>query len=177
MAPTRTKEANASAEHSDTNDAPTRDINSSGQTGMPAEDAENDESSMETADDNATINDSSNIATTDQSKKVKNRVSNVWNHMEIEGVDKARCQICGAILSRKNGGTTGLRKHLLRVHKLRSVSVVSIEKRRQPDNLSVDQQKKLNSLIVRCIIEDGRSFGDMRRSGVLRFIDHLMPGK
>lgn len=91
--------------------------------------------------------------------------------------EKAKCNKCGAVLSRKNGGTTGLRKHLFQIHKLGNYPKSSVQKRPKSSQLSVDEKKKLDLLMIKCIIEDGRSFVDLRRSGLLKVFKHLVPGK
>lgn len=105
-----------------------------------------------------------------------NNVTNIWNYMEKQKNEKAKC-ICGAILSRKNGATTGLRKHLYQVHKLQAFGVTSKKFRSKSCQLSSEQKKKIDSLIIKCIIEDGRSFSDMSQSGILKVFDHLVEGK
>lgn len=42
--------------------------------------------------------------------------STVWKYMSKQGHDMAKCAICEVLLKRKNGSTTGLRKHLFQVH-------------------------------------------------------------
>lgn len=113
----------------------------------------------------------------DHENRTRNRASSVWDHMTKTGNDKATCNICDAVLSRKNSGTTGLRKHLNSIHQIKSISIYPTKKRRKPHQLPVEKKKILDSLIVKCIIEDGRSFGDLRRSGVLKVFNHLIPGK
>ena len=111
----------------------------------------------------------------DDVRKGSHRASEVWKYMTKIG-EKAECNICGTHLCRKNGGTSGLRKHLLQIHKLGSYGSSSVGKRMKPGQLSTDEKKKLDSLIIKCIIEDGRSFVDMRRPGLLKVLNHLVPG-
>ena len=113
----------------------------------------------------------------DDSKKSNNHRSHVWEYMEKEQGDKAKCKLCAAMLSRKNCGTTGLRKHLLQVHKLHQFAMCPTRKRPKTNQISVERKKQLDSLAIRCIIEDGRSFGDMRRPGLLKVFNGLVPGK
>jgi hypothetical protein len=103
--------------------------------------------------------------------------SKLWDCMTKQENEKAKCNICGVILSRKNGATTGLRKHLYQVHKLKPFGITSPKSRSKSYHLSIDEKKKLDSLIIRCVIEDGRSFSDMRQSGILKVFNHLVQGK
>ncbi|CAF1200927.1 unnamed protein product [Rotaria sordida] len=114
----------------------------------------------------------------DDSNKVKPNISGssyLWDYM-IKQNDKAKCKICSAILSRKNGTTSGLRKHLFQMHKLEAFGVNSKKLDIKPQQFSVDEKQKLDSLIINAIVEDGRSFGDMRQSGILKVFNHLKPG-
>ena len=105
------------------------------------------------------------------------RTSDVWNYMKKQGNDKATCNICGITLCRKNGNTTGLRKHLNQVHRLAGLPNSSCRKRRKSNHLEMETKKILDSLLINCIIEDGRSFSDMCRPGVLRIFNHFVPGE
>ena len=113
----------------------------------------------------------------DEPRQTNNSHSGVWKYVKKDGEDKAKCNLCAAILSRKNCGTTGLRKHLLQVHQLQQFAVCSTRKRTMAKRVSVEREKQLDSLVIRCIIEDGRSFGDMRRPGLLKLFNSLVPGK
>ena len=103
--------------------------------------------------------------------------ANLWNYMMKQQNEKAKCHICGVVLSRKNGATTGLRKHLHKIHKLEAFGITSTKSRSKPSQFSIEQKKKLDSLIIKCIIEDGRSFSDMGQSGIQKVFDHLVQGK
>ncbi|CAF4166579.1 unnamed protein product, partial [Rotaria sordida] len=116
---------------------------------------------------------------TDDTNKVKSNVNddtNLWNYMVKLQNEKAKCKICGVVLSRKNGATTGLRKHLHQIHKIESFGITSKKSRSNVYQLSIEEKKKLDSLIIKCVIEDGRSFTDMRRSGILKVFNHLVQG-
>ena len=178
MAPQKKKKIDRIAVHSSANDSPVVYSNSTHQMNVVPENSMLDESNMEAMDGLNSSNDQSCIrSASDGSSKVGHRLSNVWEFMQVRGNDKAKCNICEKILSRPNGGTSGLRKHLRQVHKLEMFSISSIKKRQKTSNLSIDEQKKLDLLIIKSIIEDGRSFGDMRRSGVMKLFEHLVPGK
>jgi hypothetical protein len=120
--------------------------------------------------------DHADIGREDEMDKRSNRSSHVWKHM-TKVDEKAKCDLCGVILSRKNGNTSGLRKHLHQVHKLGKYSVSSVKKLTKPDQISIDEKRKLDALMIKCIIDDGRSFSDIRRPGLLKVFNHLVSGK
>ncbi len=70
-----------------------------------------------------------------------------------------------------------MRKHLYQVQKLQAFGVTSTKFRSKSCQVSSEQKKKIDSLIIKCIIEDGRSFSDMGQSGILKVFDHLVEGK
>ena len=77
----------------------------------------------------------------DHLHKMSSRSSTVWEHMTKYDDDKAKCTLCEAVLSRKNYGTTGLRKHLHQVHKLERFSISSATRRSSIKKVSVDMKK------------------------------------
>jgi BED zinc finger len=91
--------------------------------------------------------------------------------------EKAKCKICSKLLSRRNGGTTGLRKHLHQVHQIQSFKAKNKTLRSNLCQISPEQKKKLDSLVVKSIVQDGRGFDDMRRPGIAKMINYLLPGK
>lgn len=91
--------------------------------------------------------------------------------------DKVTCNICDAVLSRKNGRTTSLRTHLNAIDNINSLSICQTKNRRKPHELLIDKKKNLDLSILKSIIEDGRSFDDFRRPGVLKVFKHLFSSK
>jgi hypothetical protein len=75
-----------------------------------------------------------------------------------------------------NGTTTDMRKHLFLIHKLDCFAMTASKKQTRPARLSTDEKKKLDSLAISCIVQDGRGFGDLRRTGLLKLFNHLLPG-
>jgi 3-oxoacyl-(acyl-carrier-protein) synthase len=112
-----------------------------------------------------------------KSQQKSDSSSNLWEHMSKQLNEKAKCEICGVVLSRQNGSTTGLRKHLFRIDKMAEFAVTSTKRASKSSQLSVDEKKKLHALIINCIIEDGRGFNDTRRPGLMKVLNHLAPGK
>jgi hypothetical protein len=52
----------------------------------------------------------------------------------------------------------------------------SVTKKSGMTKFPSDMKRKLDTLAVECVIEDGRSFGDLRRSGLLKIFKELAPG-
>jgi len=105
------------------------------------------------------------------------RVLNLWDYMTKLDNEKAQCKICSTILSRKNGATSGLRKHLFKVHKIESFGAVAEKPRSKLNQISTEKKTQIDSLLIKCIVQDGRSFDDMRRPGMLKVLKYLAPGK
>jgi len=118
---------------------------------------------------------SPNTIRTSQSNKTPAHKSDLWNYMEKLADGKARCKSCSKTLSRQNGATTGLRKHFCQVHKIESFRTDSVPKQTAVYQLTTDEKKQINSLILKCIIQDGRSFGDLRCPGIVKVLKHLSP--
>lgn len=82
------------------------------------------------------------------------------------------------VVSRKDQSTSGIRKHLCSKHKMKQFEEKKI-RRAQPkkiDSLPVEEKKKLKELALNCILEDGRSFDDLRKSGIMKLFNGLMEG-
>ena len=102
---------------------------------------------------------------------------NLWNYMMKQQTKKAKYNICGVILSRTHAATSGLGMHLYRVHKIEPFGKASTKSSSKFHQLSIDEKNKLGLLMIKCIIEDGRSFSDIRQSGILKIFNHLVQGK
>jgi hypothetical protein len=106
-----------------------------------------------------------------------NNLSNLWDYMTKQENQKAKCNKCNKILSRQNGATSGLRKHLFHVHKVQSFGIISENSRSKSSEISTEDKEKLDSILINCIAQDGRGFDDMRRPGMLKVFNHLAPGE
>jgi hypothetical protein len=102
--------------------------------------------------------------------------SDVWHYATKQANGKAKCHNCDREISCKDHSTTGLRRHL---HKCLNISKFTRSRTRNISNkfVSEDMKKKLNDLVYECIVEDGRTFGDLRKSGMARFIKKILPGE
>lgn len=137
----------------------------------PPEDMDEDSNDSTTTalvpnDDNGPVDDS----------KITRLKSNVWNYARKLRGAKAKCGKCPSIIQTPHGSTSTLRKHLVTQHDLINIKLPS--KRRIKKNISISREKKdrLDHLIKMAIIEDGRSFGDFRKSGMAKVLDEAVPG-
>lgn len=101
--------------------------------------------------------------------------SSVWKHATKNEDGTASCRICGLVVKRTNGSTTGLRKHLLQVHKIQERT--SKKNGNKSAKFSPSLRKELHTLVIEAIVKDGRSFDDFRRPGVMRIFQRIVPGK
>ncbi len=76
---------------------------------------------------------------TNEAKSNDNDDVSLWNYMMKQQNEKATCNICGVILSRKNGATSGLRKHLYQIHKIESFGITSTKSRSKSYQLSIEE--------------------------------------
>lgn len=116
----------------------------------------------------------------------------IYLHIEIEKIAKKGLSIffhvsflglknfefC-LVLSRKGQTTSSIRRHLRSVHKMDEFE----EKHVDPsvtnnsfNQLSIDQKRKLQSLAVNAIIQDGRSFNDLNKPGIAKLFNGLLDG-
>ncbi len=113
----------------------------------------------------------------DETQSNNNYETNLWHYMTKQEHKKAKCNICNRILSRNNGATSGLRKHLFQIHNIESFGVISKNSRSKSYAIPTEEKQKLDSLLINCIVQDGRSFDDMRRPGMLKVFNHMAPGE
>ena len=69
--------------------------------------------------------------------------SNLWKFMKKLNNEKAKCNICSRILSRQNGATSGLRKHLSHIHKIEPFSTSLAHNQLKSYQLSTEEKKNL----------------------------------
>lgn len=102
--------------------------------------------------------------------------SPVWQYAKKISKDKAQCNKCNKFIKTGNGGTTALKKHLIDIHGL--VSLTSSSSRTKFEKQSIPRERKirLDNLANMAIIEDGRSFGDLRKNGIRKFLAEAIPG-
>lgn len=106
--------------------------------------------------------------------------SKVWDYAIKLSDQQARCLNCNSIVACKGHSTTGLRRHLRRCLNL-SIFASSPSNSRnrsaKEKSISPEVKRKIDMLVYQGIIKDGRSFGDLRKPGMMHLFKQLQPGK
>jgi hypothetical protein len=99
----------------------------------------------------------------------------VWNYAARSESGKAKCLKCNKEISYKDYSTTSLRRHL---HTCQNLPIFASKRNTNGVQASIDtaSKQKLNELVYKCIIRDGRSFGDLRKPGMARLLQEAIPG-
>ncbi|CAF1371007.1 unnamed protein product, partial [Didymodactylos carnosus] len=100
--------------------------------------------------------------------------SKVWeyfNRVENEASLQAECIICKQRLKTPNYSTS-LFKHLLK-HGIEYEKGGMLCTRTSA--MSKEQKRKLDDLAIKAIVQGGRSFGDLRKLGISKFIQQCAP--
>ena len=138
----------------------------------------NDQQSQENED---SIDESRNTADTDDDdlSNVGTRTlkSNVWKFAKKISPGVAQCGTCGRLIKTSAGGTTSIRKHLINMHGMKSLANQSTPRRKTASSITRERKARLDHLLNLAIFQDGRTFGDFRRAGVMRFFAEAIPGK
>ena len=103
--------------------------------------------------------------------------SSVWKHATKITPEMARCNECGKTMKTVNGSTSSLRKHLLAQHSLVPPPPRRAVVRKKNNSLSNERKSRLDHLLKLATFEDGRSFGDFRKSGMSKFLAEAVPGE
>ena len=72
-----------------------------------------------------------------------------------------------------NWSTSGLRKHIVQIHKIPIANSISATEK---SKISNSLKKELHDLVINSIIQDSRSFDDFRRPGMMNFLKKAVPG-
>jgi hypothetical protein len=112
---------------------------------------------------------------TDDNVVEKQLKANVWNYAKKITTEQAQCMKCKLFIKTVQGGTTTLRKHLVSKHGLCQLELNS-SPRQKKNTISREKKKRLDHLANLAIFEDGRTFGDFRRSGITKFFAEAIPG-
>ena len=102
--------------------------------------------------------------------------SGVWKYATKLSNGKAKCLKCHREISCKDHSTTTLRRHL---HRCQNISKFASSSggHSSKTSISADVKKKFHDLVYKCIIQDSRSFGDLRKPGMARLLGEMLPGK
>ncbi|CAF4999278.1 unnamed protein product, partial [Rotaria sp. Silwood1] len=145
--------------------------------------SETNQSSSSSYSNNKTLNTTNTEETFDQQQvtdttRIDNNVlpikSEVWNYATKLPNGKAKCKSCNREIACKDHSTTGLRRHLDRCMKTSKFLSNNSTIFNKPINIQM--KKKLHELVYQCIIQDGRSFDDLRKPGMSRLLQEIIPG-
>ena len=108
----------------------------------------------------------------------------VWKyaHRDCDNPGWAVCKLCPTFplpkrLSVKDGTTSALRKHLINVHKKEELEPVAKKSQRSISNILPNERDRLHQLLIDAVVVDGRTFSDIRKPGISRFLDEVIPGR
>ena len=125
----------------------------------------------------STISDEENEDNTDNTTSdTKELKSNVWRYARKLSPNEAQCLKCKIKVRTNHGATTTLRKHLIIKHHLVELSSRLSSRKINKHSINHEKKRRLDHLANLAIFEDGRSFGDFRKSGIKRFLDEAIPG-
>lgn len=116
------------------------------------------------------------IPTDDIDNEEERLKSKVWMYGKKLSSDQSQCTICKPFITTSHGGTTTLRKHLVQKHKLNHLALPSSSSTKA-NSLPRDKKIRLDHLANLAIFEDGRTFINLRRSGLRKFLSEAIPGK
>ncbi|CAF2018076.1 unnamed protein product [Rotaria magnacalcarata] len=100
--------------------------------------------------------------------------SEVWQYATRLNNGKAKCNKCDREISCKDHSTTGIRRHLY--HCMKIPSFTRHINASSTSSIGRDMTQRLNELVYKCIIEDGRTFGDFRKPGISHLLEQIVPG-
>ena len=140
-----------------------------------------DSTDQESHDNEDSIDHSGNTGDTDDDNVTtigtRTLKSNVWEFAKKISPGLAQCGTCARLIKTSAGGTTTIRKHLISQHGIKSLANQSTTRRKTPTSISRDRKARLDHLLNLAIFQDGRTFGDFRRPGVMKFFAEALPGK
>ncbi|CAF3965061.1 unnamed protein product, partial [Rotaria sp. Silwood1] len=144
--------------------------------------SETNQSSSSSYSNNKTLNTTNTEETFDQQQvtdttRIDNNVlpikSEVWNYATKLPNGKAKCKSCNREIACKDHSTTGLRRHLDRC--MKTSKFLSNNSTIFNKSINIQMKKKLHELVYQCIIQDGRSFDDLRKPGMSRLLQEIIP--
>ncbi|CAF3680339.1 unnamed protein product [Rotaria sordida] len=100
--------------------------------------------------------------------------SEVWNYATKLPNGKAKCKSCNREIACKDHSTTGLRRHLDRC--MKTSKFLSNNSTIFKKSINIQMKKRLDELAYQTIIEDGRTFDDLRKPGISRLLQEIVPG-
>lgn len=133
-------------------------------------------------DENSNSNDN-NVSAPDDNENIpidtnneKQLRSNVWKYAIKISKENAQCIRCKSYIKTPAGGTTTLRKHLITKHNFAHLTLDANPRIKTGSSISREQKSRLDNLPYLAIFEDGRTFGDLRKGGISKFLAEAVPG-
>ncbi len=102
--------------------------------------------------------------------------ANVWQYAKKVTTEIAQCLKCKIYVKTVRGGTTTLRKHLITKHNLIHLTLHTSPRVKMNNLISQEQKRRLDYLANVAVFEDGRTFGDLRKQGIRKFLAEAVPG-
>ena len=113
----------------------------------------------------------------DNKDDIRDLKSRVWNYSRKRSADEAECLTCHAIIRTNNGATSTLRKHLVLKHNFINIRLTSTRRNKTAaPSINRERKLRLDYLANLAIFEDGRTFGDLRKSDLKIFLDEAILG-
>ena len=120
------------------------------------------------------------MSSDDEDATVSSRSSLVWKYATRCSDPKfATCNLCPETrrISSNNGSTSTLRKHLISKHGKKELILLSEKKRNTGSAFDPERKPRLHDLLINCIVQDSRTFGDFEKPGMRQLLALVFPGK
>ncbi|CAF3500538.1 unnamed protein product [Rotaria socialis] len=137
------------------------------QSEVIAENSNSNDNNVSAPEDNENIR-----MNTNDEKQLR---SNVWKYAKKISKETAQCIKCKLSIKTPAGGTTTLRKHLIKKHNLTHLILYANPRTKIDSSISREQKNRLDNLAYLAIFEDGRAFGDLRKNGITKFLAEAIP--
>ena len=108
------------------------------------------------------------------------QVSLVWLYAtRCNDPNYATCKLCAnnKRISTNNGSTSTLRQHLISKHGKVELIMNNGKKTRSSSSISSTRRQELHTLLINCIVRDGRVFRDFEKPGMKQVLKEAFPGK
>lgn len=120
------------------------------------------------------------LMTTNETTESSAKSSQVWQYaIRCPNTEFSICCLCPneKKISTNNGSTSTLRKHLITKHQKYELALPNNKRKRNTPSISNSKKQHLHDLFTKCIIRDTRTFNDLRKPGLKKILQELIPGK
>ncbi|CAF3826359.1 unnamed protein product [Rotaria sp. Silwood1] len=131
------------------------------------------------AQNKAILTSEENVLSATTEKITMPHTSLVWQYaIRCPNSNYSTCCLCpdNKQISTHNGSTSTLRKHLIAKHHIYELALPNSKRTSTASSISVNRKKELHNLAIVCIIRDGRTFSDLQKPGMKKFLQELIPG-